>query len=193
MWLRMALREDGNRASWIEQNLAGRWLSQVQVDNAVDFQPEFADGSSRVRYKAKARSFGRQEHGVWVLGFAPDTSYVSRLAPLAHRTLPVVVPYHLAPSQSVRTVRIKPPPAMKPGPLTAREVVDGGDFGNATYQAIVDPKDNRTVLITTRITFDLDQIPVARYEAWRTWLGRVDALQRRTIRFLPETGNQGRK
>jgi hypothetical protein len=40
-------------------------------------------------------------------------------------------------------------------------------------------------VLTRSMVFDLETIPVAKYEAWRAWLSRVDSLLHRSIRYVP--------
>ena len=73
---------------------------------------------------------------------------------------------------------------MKPGDLPPGGDEAGGEFGRAKLEVALDPKDPRVVVLTRSVTFDLDVIPVAKYEAWRAWLSRVDSLLHRSVRFV---------
>jgi hypothetical protein len=183
--LRTALREKDSRAQWVEQNLIAGWIPQVQVDKEVDFSGDGASGEARVRYKATSNALGRMEGPDMVVTLAPSNTLTSSLAPLPRRTLPVSLPPHLAPSRQTTVVRMIAPEGMKPGELPSGGDANGGDFGRAQLEISLDPADPRVVLLKRSVIFDLETIPVARYEAWRTWLSRVDSLLHRSVRFVP--------
>jgi hypothetical protein len=184
-FLRSALREQDARAQWVEQNLVAGWIPQVEVDKAVDFTPDLPNGEARVHYKAKSAAFGRLEGSDLVVTLAPSSTLTSQLAPLPKRTLPVALPPSLAPSRQAYVMRLIAPEGMKPGELPPGGDEAGGEFGRAKLDVTIDPKDPRAIVLTRSVTFDLERIPVERYEAWRSWLSRVDSLLHRSIRFVP--------
>ena len=183
-YLRTALREKDARAQWVEQNLVAGWIPQVQVEKDVDFAGDLAAGQARVRFRARSNAFGRLEGEDLVVKISPSSTLTSTLAALPKRTLPVVLPPQLAPSKQTHVVRIVSPDAMKPGDLPPGGDEAGGEFGRAKLEVALDPKDPRVVVLTRSVTFDLDVIPVAKYEAWRAWLSRVDSLLHRSVRFV---------
>jgi hypothetical protein len=185
-WLRTALRERETRAQWVEQNLVAGWIPQVEVEKDVDFQGDLAHGEATVRYRAKSGALGRLEDGDLVVTLAPSSTLTSSLAPLPKRVLPVALPPNMAPSKQSHVVRLVAPEGFSPGDLPAGGDEQGGEFGRAKLEVTRDPKDPRVVLMTRSVTFDLEAIPVAKYEAWRAWLGRVDSLLHRSIRFVPD-------
>ncbi len=111
----------------------------------------------------------------------------SQLAPLVKRTLPVVLPPNLAPSHQTRIIRVLPPPGHKPAELAKGGEEKGGEFGYARVEINADPENPRGVLVKRTVVFDMSTIPVEKYEAWRAWLQRVDALMHRSVRFVPAT------
>jgi hypothetical protein len=40
-------------------------------------------------------------------------------------------------------------------------------------------------LVKRTVVFDMSTIPLEKYDAWRAWLQRVDALLHRSVRFAP--------
>jgi len=115
----------------------------------------------------------------------------SQLAPLVKRTLPVVLPPNTAPSHQTRTIRVLPPPNYRPAELAKGGEENGGEFGYAKVEIKNDPENPRGVLVTRTVVFDLSTIPVEKYDAWRAWLQRVDALLHRAVRFSPVAAKKG--
>ena len=184
-YLRSNLREKDARAPWVEQNLIAGWLPQVSVEKEVEFQPDLAHGKSRVRYAAKTRALGRRDGNDLLVTLAPSTTLTSQLAALPQRTLPVVLPPHLAPSRQLHHVRLRVPEGMSVPDLPPGGEETGGEFGYAKLTIARDPKDPAVVVLTRDVVFDLDRIPVAKYPAWRAWLSRTDSLLHRSIRLVP--------
>jgi hypothetical protein len=183
--LRSALREADSRAQWVESNLIAGWIPQVQVDKDVAFEGDGVGGEARVKYKARSGALGRMEGPDMVVTLAPSSTLTSSLAPLPKRTLPVSLPPSLAPSKQTTVVRMISPEGMQPGALPPGGDEAGGEFGRARLEVALDPKDPRVVVLTRSMVFDLETIPVAKYEAWRAWLSRVDSLLHRSIRYVP--------
>lgn len=184
-YLRSNLREVDARAPWVEQNLVAGWIPEVQVEKNVAFEPDLAGGTARVRYQATTRGLGRRDGDELSVTLSAQATLTSQLAALPKRTLPVQLPPNLAPSRQTRVVRLVAPEGMKVGDLPAGGTEDGGEFGKATLTVEIDKTDPDTVVMTRDLTFDLERIPVEKYEAWRTWLSRVDSLMHRAVRFVP--------
>lgn len=182
---RIALREQDARAQWVEQNLLAGWLSQAQLTSEVGFRTDLPQGNVSVSYKAHSQALGRIENKDIVVTLSSPITMTSQLAPLTKRTLPIVLPPNLAPSRTGRNVLIRAPKGMRVGALPAGGVAEGGDFGSARLDLEV-KEDGHAILLQRSVRFDLDTIPVARYDAWRSWLIQVDALLQRSIRFVPE-------
>ena len=185
-YLRTQLREKDARAQWVEQNLVAGWIPQVEVDKDVAFEGDLARGEATVKFKARSGALGRLEGDDLVVTLAPSSTLTSSYAPLPKRTLPVALPPNLAPSKQSHVVRLVAPEGMKPGDLPPGGDEQGGEFGRARLEVTVDPKDPRVVRLVRSVTYDLETIPVAKYEAWRAWLGRVDSLLHRSVRFVPD-------
>ncbi|HEY4122931.1 MAG TPA: transglutaminase domain-containing protein, partial [Byssovorax sp.] len=183
--VRSALRENTNRASWVEEHIAGQQLPQVAVEPKVEVDAEQPNGAARVKFRARSAAFARREHGDLVVRLGDHATLASQIASAPTRTLPLVLPFFVAPHEDVETLRVVAPEGMAPGVLPAHGVEDGGDFGRAAFDARLDPKDPRVVVVTIALALDLDVIPAARYAAYRAWLARVDALLRKEIRFTP--------
>ncbi|HEY3594782.1 MAG TPA: hypothetical protein VGL13_12950, partial [Polyangiaceae bacterium] len=66
---------------------------------------------------------------------------------------------------------------------------NGGEFGYARLE--IQREAGGGVMIKRTVVFDLSSIAVDKYEAWRAWLQRVDALLHRSIRFVPRDGKKG--
>jgi hypothetical protein len=183
-YLRTALREQDARTQWVEQNLIAGWLPQVQVEPEIGFKSDLPRGEVQVSYRAHTLALGRSEGQELVVTLSPPTTLTSQLAPLPRRTLPVVLPSNLAPSRTDRRVLILAPEGMRVGALPPGGVAAGGGFGSAHLDIEVQ-QDGLAVLIKRSVIFDQDQIPVDRYDAWRSWLTQVDALLQRSVRFVP--------
>ncbi|HEY2509749.1 MAG TPA: hypothetical protein VGI39_02800, partial [Polyangiaceae bacterium] len=90
------------------------------------------------------------------------------------------------PSHETRTIRIVAPAGWRWEELPPGGDENGGDFGHAHLDIARDPRDPRAVLVTRKVSFDLDRIPVEKYGAWRAWVQRTDALMHRALRLSGE-------
>ncbi|HEX9294546.1 MAG TPA: transglutaminase domain-containing protein [Polyangiaceae bacterium] len=185
--LRSSLGEKDARAQWVEQNLLAGWFPTVEVGKDVEFAGNLAQGAARVHYRAHSDGLARREANELVVPLAPSSTMTSQLAPLVKRTLPVVLPPNLAPSHQTRFIRVLPPPGYKTAELAKGGEEKGGEFGNAKVEINTDPENPRGVLVKRTVVFDMSTIPVEKYDAWRAWLQRVDALMHRSVRFAPAT------
>lgn len=185
-FLRTSLEEKDARAAFIEQNLLAGWLPTVRIGEGIDFQGDREGGRARLRYTARSLGFARREGEDLVVPLARISTYASELAPLAERSLPIVLPAHLSPSQETRTIHIQAPEGFGIAELPKGGVVDGGEFGRAELEIVRDPKSPREVVVKRSLGFDASTIPASAYPAWRAWLGEVDALFRRSLRMSPE-------
>jgi transglutaminase-like putative cysteine protease len=185
--LRGRLAQKDTRQQGVEELLA-RYFPTVQVKPGIDFEPELAAGTARLRYHARLEGMARRETHDLLVPLASTGTLAAAYAPLLTRTLPVVLPSMLAPSHSVQTIRITAPAGFRPGVLPTGGTEDGGAFGVGSMEIRTDPADPRSVLVTRTLTIEQSTIPAAQYVAWRSWLQRVDGISRRSIRFVPEEG-----
>jgi hypothetical protein len=183
--MRSYLTEPAARASWVAQHLAGTWFSSVDVDDKVDFLSDLPMGATLVHWKAKSSALARHEGEELVLPLSPPQTLASQLAPLVHRTLPVLLPPHLAPRTESYTLRIVSPPGWSFEPLPEAGDEDGGPFGRAHLDIMRDPQDPRALVVHRTWVCDASSISVADYPRWRAWIQRVDALMHQSVRFLP--------
>jgi hypothetical protein len=114
----------------------------------------------------------------------------SQLAPLLKRKLPVVLPPNTAPSHQTRIIYVEAPAGYRPTELPKGGEENGGEFGYARLDIKRAPGGSAGVVIQRTVVFDMSTIPVDKYEAWRAWLQRVDALLHRSIRFAPRAGGK---
>ena len=200
--LRTTLREPDARAQWLEQYLAGSGLPGVRLaDDAcvhepprpgercagaapIAFEPELADGAASLQYTVVSEGYARREGDELAVPVSGGFTLTSELAPLVKRTLPVVLPPRLAPGHESRNVTLEAPAGYAFAELPPGGDEDGGDFGTA-HLTIRAGTPAGEVVVERRLVFDLSTIPVARYEAWRSWLRRVDRLMNRTVRLVP--------
>ena len=182
-WLRTHLTQKDARAQYVEDTLVGPWLSQVQVDKAIDFKGDLRNGQAWVRYKAKSLAYARREQGELVVPLAQSIPMASQIASLVTRTLPVSLPPTMAPSHQSRTVRLVPPPGFHfaPPPPGGRE--NGGEFGRAELSFVKDPKDPRALVVKRTVVLDQNLIPPEKYAAWRGFIQRIDALMHKSVRL----------
>lgn len=183
-WLRTNLSQAEARAQYVEDALVSPWVSTVALDPAIDFDGELPKGQALVRYKAQSRAMARREGKDLVLSLSRSSTYGSALAPLPARTLPVVLPSYLAPSQQSRTLRVLAPRGMTWGELPPGGHAEGGAFGRAELVVSRDTRDPRALVVTRTVTFDQHQIPVADYPAWRSFIQQVDALMQKEVRLV---------
>lgn len=182
-WLRTAAREEQARAQYVEESALGGYFSQIHVDKKVAFDGDLPNGNARIRYNgtADAGGFARRDEGDLIVTTSGNVPFTSQLAPLTKRTLPVVLPPGMAPSEQTRVFKITPPVGYDAEALPDGGVEDGGPFGRAetTYK-----REGRVVVVERKTLFDAHVIPVDQYEKYRSWLLRVDALTRRPLRFV---------
>jgi transglutaminase-like putative cysteine protease len=183
--LRNNLLEPDARSQWVEQNLLAGWFSGTKLDGKVRFEPDLGNGTARVGFSARSGAVARREASDLVVELAPATTMASQLAPLARRTLPVVLPPQYAPSHGTRVIRIVAPRGWTLGPLPPGGEERGGEFGTARLSLARDPARADAVVVTRQVDFDANVIAVDKYPAWRAWLQRVDALLHRGVRFVP--------
>jgi len=183
--LRSYLMEPDARAQWVEQNLLAGWFSSMKLDGKVNFEPDAGAGEARVGYRAASSGIARREGNDWVVPLAPNSTMTSQMAPLVRRTLPVVLPPYAAPSHQRRTIRIVAPEGYMLGELPPSGEENGGEFGRAQLQVLPEPGKDNVVVVKRSVMFEMSTIPVDRYEQWRSWLQRVDALMHRGIRLVP--------
>ncbi len=182
-WLRTNLTQKDARAQYVEDNLVGPWVSQVEVDKNIDFKGDLPNGEAKVSYKAKSLAYARREQADLVVSLSQSIPLAAQLAPLVTRTLPVVLPPHMAPNHQTRTVRLLAPPNThfaNPAP-GGREA--GGEFGHAELELKKDPKDPRVLVAKRTVVLDQHLIPPEKYAAWRNFIQRVDALMHKTVRI----------
>jgi hypothetical protein len=160
----------------------------IVVDKAIDFKGDLPHGAAWVHYKAKSEGLARHEAGELFVPISQNMPLASQIAPLVTRTLPVQLPPYFAPSHETRTIRIVAPPGWTWGELPLGGDENGKDFGRAHLEIARDPHNARMVVVSRSVTFDMDLIPVEKYEAWRTWVQRVDALMHKGIRLVKEQG-----
>lgn len=181
--LRTNLVEPDARRQWVEQYLTGKWVSGVEVENDIGFDGNMAHGAARLRYQAQSRSIARREGNELVVPLGDTITFASQLAPLPQRTLPVVLPAYLAPRRDIRTLTILPPAGFNVAELPPGGIENGGEFGKAILE--ITPGEAGSVVVKRTVIFDLSTIPLDKYQKWRTWLQRVDALLHRTVRLVP--------
>jgi hypothetical protein len=184
-WLRSNLSQAEARAQYVEDALVGPWFPTIEVDKKIDFQGELPNGQATVKYKAKSRGLARREGKDLVLPLAPSNTFGSSLAPLppGTRTLPVLLPSHLAPSHQNRTMRVIAPAGYTWGALPPGGDANGGDFGRAHLEIAKDPHDPRALVIKRSVVFNMHLIGTDKYAAWRNWIQQVDGLMHTEVRL----------
>ena len=192
-WLRSYLTQPDARLQYVEDNLVGGWFPTVEVDKKIDFTGDLPNGQAKVSYKARSDGFARHEQSDLVVPISPSVTLASQLAPLVKRTLPVVLPPHLAPSHNHRTIRVALPPGFRWGELPPGGDENGGEFGRAHLEIARDPADPKVVVIKRNVVFDLHVIPPDKYAPWRAWLQRVDSLMHKGVRLVPGADARGAK
>jgi hypothetical protein len=183
--LRMNLKQADARAQWVEQYLASGWFPTVQVTGDVQFKTDLPKGVATLKYGAHSEGLGRREGDELAVPLAESSTLTSQLAPLVHRTLPVVLPASLAPGHQTRTITIIPPAGYAIAELPPNGEVAGGEFGKARLD-FKRAGGKNAVVVTRSVLFDLATIPVDKYPRWRDWLQRVDGLMHRTVRLVPD-------
>ena len=183
--LRMNLKQEDGRATWVEQNIASGWFPTVQVTGDVDFKPDLAKGAAILAYKAHSEGLARREGRELAVALAESSTLTSQLAPLVKRTLPVVLPARLAPAHETRTITIQAPPGYAFAELPPNGDVPGGEFGKAHLE-FKRGKGKGSVVVKRSVVFDMSTIPVDKYQKWRGWLQHIDGLMHRTVRLIPD-------
>ena len=110
---------------------------------------------------------------------AAREAHAARGAPAEHRAEP----------PDARRSGSLPPPGYQAAELANGGEENGGEFGYAKVEIKDDPDSPRGVLVKRTVVFDMSTIPVDKYDAWRAWLQRVDALLHRSVRFSPAAQN----
>jgi hypothetical protein len=187
-WLRSNLSQADSRLNYVEANLLAPWFPTIAVDKAIDFKGDLPNGEAWVHYKAKSEGLARREENELVVPISQSMPLASQLAPLVTRTLPVQLPAYFAPSHETRTIRVHAPAGWTWEELPPGGDENGHDFGRAHLEIVRDPRDPRTAIVTRSVSFDMDLIPVEKYEAWRGWVQRVDALMHKGLRLQKGEG-----
>jgi hypothetical protein len=181
-YLRTYLSEEAGRAQFVEDSLVGPWIAEVEVDKAIEFAADLADGKSRVKYKARSGQLARPDGQDLAVPIAPATSLASQLASLPTRKTPVQLPPSLAPSHHTRVLRFMAPPGHR-----WLDAPPGGDirseFGRAQLSLAPDPADPRTLVVRRNLTLIKPLISTQDYAAFRTFVLQVDALMNKTLRL----------
>ncbi len=187
--LRTHLREPDARAQWIEQHLLARWFPTLRVQPEVKFDGELAQGAATVGYRAQSRSLARREGDELVVVVAPAMPLATHLAPLAKRTLPVVLPPALAPRHHNLEIHITAPPGYEFADFPPDSTEDGKAFGRAEVSfSLAKGRPGGAAPVATikrQISYEQSRIEVKDYQRWRGWLQRVDRLLRRGVRLRP--------
>lgn len=181
--LRTNLVEPDARKQWVEQYLTNKWVAGVEVESDIGFDGNMPNGGAKLRYQASSRNIARREGNELVVPLGDTVTFASQLAPLAKRTLPVVLPAYLAPRRNVRTLTIVAPAGYDFSELPPGGTENGGEFGKAILEMA--PGEPGTVVVKRTVIFDLSTISLDKYPAWRAWLQRVDGLMNRTVRLVP--------
>lgn len=180
--LRTALSEADARAQWVERYVQSR-VPTIEVEPEVKFEP----ATGLLAYRARSAGLGRREGEEIAVPLAGSRTYTSTFAPLSpkNRTLPVVLPPGLAPSeQRVRTTFVAPK-GYRFAELPPGGKVDGGDLGRGTLELKPGTAPN-TVVVDLSVVLDKSTISLAEYPAFRTMLQRIDALTHRVVRLVPD-------
>lgn len=180
--LRNNLVEPDARPQWVEQYL-GRWMPTVDLQGDLQYSAD--DGT--LGYSAKAEGYARKEGDELAVPTMGSYSFMSSYAPLAKRTLPVVLPPYLGPSHERRTITVHAPAGYAFKELPPGGEAKGGAFGSARV-SFKQGKAPGTVVIETDVVFDKSTISVAEYPAFRKWLENVDTLIRQMVRLTPQQG-----
>jgi hypothetical protein len=186
-WLRTYLTQPDARAQYVEDNLLGGWFSTMEVDKKIDFSGDLPQGQATVKYKARSDGMARREQNELVLPLSPSQTLASQIAPLTQRTLPVLLPPNMAPSHQSRTIRVVAPAGFRFAPLPSGGDENGGEFGRAHLELALDAT-GRTATVKRSVVFNQHLVSVDKYQAWRQWLLRVDALMHKGVRLVPEEG-----
>jgi transglutaminase-like putative cysteine protease/Flp pilus assembly protein TadD len=179
--LRTALSEADARAQWVERYVQGR-VPTIEVEPDVRFDPE----TGLLAYRARSAGLGRREGDEIAVPLAGSRTYTSTFAPLPprSRTLPVVLPPGLAPSEQRMKTTIVAPRGYRFAELPLGGEVDGGELGRGKLE--VKPGAPGTVVVDLSVVLDRSTIPLSEYAAFRSMLQRIDALTHQVVRLVPE-------
>jgi hypothetical protein len=182
-WLRTNLTQKDARAQYVEDNLVGPWVAQVEVDKNIDFKGDLPNGEAKVSYKAKSLAFARREQADLVIPLSQSIPLAAQLAPLVTRTLPMVLPPHMAPNHQTRVVKLVAPPNMHFAEPPPGGKETGGELGHAELSFTKDPKNPRVLVVRRNVVLDQHLIPTEKYPAFRAFIQRVDALMHKSVRI----------
>ncbi|MFO0643542.1 MAG: transglutaminase domain-containing protein [Polyangiaceae bacterium] len=182
-WLRTNLTQKDARAQYVEDNLVGPWVAQVEVDKNIDFKGDLPNGEAKVSYKAKSLAFARREQADLVIPLSQSIPLAAQLAPLVTRTLPMVLPPHMAPNHQTRVVKLVAPPNMHFAEPPPGGKETGGELGHAELSFTKDPKNPRVLVVKRNVVLDQHVIPTEKYPAFRAFIQRVDALMHKSVRI----------
>jgi hypothetical protein len=181
-WLRTSMRQAEARQQVVLDSLLGGWFSNLTLDKDITFEGDGKDGEAQLSYKAKSLGgFARFDAGSLVFELRTRSTLASKYAALPKRTLPVVLPPHVAPSTETHVVTVDAPAGFRLASPAYEESVSGGAFGNV-HVKVARISDTRASIERT-ITFEANEIPVKDYEAFRAWLVKADSALRRGLRF----------
>jgi transglutaminase-like putative cysteine protease len=184
--LRTNLGQVDARAQWVEANLLTRSLPGARLEGEVGFDGALPGGAAKLDYRASVRRLARREGDEFVLRLAPATQLAMQLAPLAERTLPVVLPPRVAPAHHDVTIEVALPKGWSAKTLPPDDALGAGGFGAAT-QTFARGKKPGTLRITRSLRFDASRIEPQDYPRWRAWLRDVDRMMRRGVRLAALT------
>ncbi len=180
-FLRTGMGEADARAQYVESRIFPKdWFPGVEIDKAVDFQPDLPGGAAGFRYKARLGRFARKEGRELVVPLFEAVTLTSQLAPLPTRSLPVVLPTEFAPWRDAYEIKMQAPAGHEIGALPRGGRESGGPFGDASLTIT---RRGREIVVRRELTLNAWMISPAEYPAWRRWLGRVDRLLHQSLRF----------
>ncbi len=183
-YMRTYLGEAAQRVDYVAQGLLAPWFPTSHVTGSVTFDGEREKGGATLQYAARLTGAARRQGSVLVVPLGPSGSLVSDLAPLAVRTLPVVVPPSLAPSSQRRQLTFVAPAGSRWSALPLGGTVEHAEFGRASFVVVAT---DRELVVTRELELRRDRISVADYPSWRAWLTNVDALLVRTAQLIQAT------
>lgn len=179
--LRSELLEAGARNNYVEERLLAPIVSTAKVSSDVSFKPESARGQAEVKYRAQAFALARREADALVLSLSRDVSLTSTYAPLAKRTLPLVLPPDTAPSHDIREFVIQAPAGFAPASIPRAGEVKSAPFGKAVVTTSRDAKGR--LVVKRELLLDQHRVEPQDYAAFRKFLQDADALLRQSVRF----------
>jgi transglutaminase-like putative cysteine protease len=183
--LRTALVEPDARKQWLMDYFRGRWFPSVEVKDGISFDGNGANGGASLRFELRSDGLARREGKELAVPLSETSTLTSQLAPLVERTLPVVLPPHMAPRHETRTITIVAPEGYTFAELPPGGEEPGGEFGRAQLSFTRAPGGANAVVVKRSLVLDQSTIPVDKYAKWRGWLQRVDGLMHRMVRLVP--------